>query len=163
MNQLGFYLLLAALLQGIIFRLFLSTTLMAVLSEWNWFPLNVIAPTPVVPLSQDPLLYDNDANYNNASFNPDMMPSMARDYQQHRNASASASQGPPPPGAEDRRSQQAPAPGQQGSDRTGLLLAQQQQQPQPQGTTTPRGPSSSQPNSARGRTQHYGSIDVEAM
>jgi predicted RND superfamily exporter protein len=60
MNQLGFYLLLSALLEGILFRLFLSTTLMAVLGEWNWFPMNLIRPQHHHALEEDGLLEGGD-------------------------------------------------------------------------------------------------------
>lgn len=44
MNQLGFYLMMSAFLSGLFMRLFLTTTVMSLLDEWNWFPLNLIRP-----------------------------------------------------------------------------------------------------------------------
>jgi hypothetical protein len=42
MNQLGFFFFMTALLQGIVFRLFLSTTMLALFGEWTWFPFNIL-------------------------------------------------------------------------------------------------------------------------
>jgi hypothetical protein len=167
MNQLGFYLLLAALLEGIIFRLFLSTTLMAVLGEWNWFPRNVLSPVHTVPMAEDPFLADDGAYCHHASYNPDANASMvsAQLHFNGRNPSVSIG-GPMPNSASDvgaARPHPAPTgrsgglqpPQRGGVAANGTPATPLQQQP----AAAPVSPG--RPTSAR---QHYGAMeDVDTM